>query len=204
MPAQAATPKARSLAVSDIPASFGQSQDFVFSKKPKDYATTITLCSDSKGDPMVSIPASTPQYFAQSIMKPKKKNVFTNVSERIYVYSSPEAAAAAYLQLSQEVVKCTGTIPGPAGEDPKVTDTYAHGSSPGGQYQNFWVQDSTVFESKNPLNAGKTVTLSVYSQAGDAVIQTEVYIDGRPRVPPKQKSDIQGLALTLSSKWAPQ
>jgi hypothetical protein len=204
LPAAAAPPKTRVLSSADVPASFGQVQGFTFSKKPKDYATTITLCTDSKGDPMAAIPAPTPQYFAQSQIKPQRKKVFTNVSERVYAYPSADAAAAAYLQLSQEVVKCTGTVQGPAGEDPKVTDTYANGSSPGGQFQNFWVQDSTVFASRNPLNAGKTVMFSVYSQAGDAVIHTEVYIDGRLRVPAAQRTDLQLLAMTLSSKWAPQ
>lgn len=67
------------------------------------------------------------------------------------------------MQLSQEVVKCTGTVQGPAGKDPKVT-------------------------------------FSVYSQAGDAVIHTEVYIDGRLRVLAVLKTDLQQLAMTLSSK----
>lgn len=196
-------PKARVLAVADIPASFGQSQGFEFSKKPADFAKAVTLCTNSKGDPLASIPASTPQYFAQGQMKPKKK-VFTNVSERVYVYPSAEAATAAYTQLSQEVAKCTGTVAGPVDEDPAVVDTYANGSSPGGQFQNFWVQDSTVFTSRNPLNAGKTAAFTVYSQAGDAVIQTEVYVDGRSRVTAAQKNDLQQLSMTLSSKWAPQ
>lgn len=204
LPANAVPPKARVLATADIPASFGQAQGFEFSKKPKDFTKTITLCTDSKGDPLASIAASTPQYFAQSQMKPKQKNVFTNVFERVYVYPSAQEATAAYAQLAQEVTKCAGTVAGPADEDPSVVDTYANGSSPGGQYQNFWVQDSTTFTSRDPLLAGKTVTFTVYSQAGDAVIQTEVYVDGRARVTAAQKNDLQQLSMTLSSKWAPQ
>lgn len=203
LPAHAVPPKARVLSAADVPASIGQPKTVNFSKQVKDYAKTITLCTDAKGSPLASIPAPTPQYFVQSQMKPNKKT-FTNVFERVYVYPTAEAATAAYTQLSQEVAKCTGTLPGPADEDPTVTDTYANGSSPGGQFQNFWVQDSTIFTSKNPLHAAKTVSFAVYSQAGDAVIHTEVYLDGRPRVTAAQKVDLQQLAMTLSSKWAPQ
>ena len=106
--------------------------------------------------------------------------------------------------MSSEVAKFTGTVVGPADEDPKVTDTFSNGSSPGGQFQNFWVQDSTVFDSKRPLEDGKTVTFTSYSQAGNAVIQTELYVDGRTRVRPSQKNDLQQLSMALSSKWAPQ
>ncbi|MDO8731815.1 MAG: sensor domain-containing protein [Actinomycetota bacterium] len=204
LPAHAVPPKARVLSSADVPASFGQTFSFDFSKKPIDYVKNVTLCTDSKGGPLAFIPASTPQYSAKNVMKPQKKNVFTSVNERVFVYPSAEAAAAAYTQLAQEVLKCTGTMAGPVDEDPKVSDTYANGSSPGGQYQNFWVQDSTVFKSKDPLQDGKTVTFTVYSQAGDAVIQTDVYIDGRPRVKAAQKVDLQQLSMTLSSKWAPQ
>jgi hypothetical protein len=203
LPAQAAPAKARVLSIADVPPSLGQPYSSEFSKKPLDYVINTTLCTDSKGGLLVSMPASKPQFSSKIVMKPQKK-IFTSVNERVFVYPSVDAASAAYTQLATEVVKCAGTIAGPADEDPKVTDTYANGSSPGGAYQNFWVQDSTVFDSKRALQDGKTVTYTVYSQAGNSIVQTELYVDGRTRVQLAQKNDLQELAMTLSAKWAPQ
>ncbi len=202
--ASAAPAKPRMLSSADIPASLGTPYSSDFSKRPLDYVKNLTLCSDSKGGPLVYVPASKPQYSSKIRMEPQKHKVFTSTNERVYVYPSVEAATAAYTQLAQEVLKCTGIVAGPADEDPRVTDTYANGSSPGGQFQSFWVQDSTVFASKRQLENDKTVTYTVYSQAGNSVIGTELYIDGRTTVPAVQKSDLQQLAMKLSSKWAPQ
>ncbi len=200
LPAQAVPPKARVLTSAEVPASFGTPYSSEFSRKPRDNAKLVMLCTDSKGGPLASLPAPTTQYSSKIVMKPKKK-VFASVNERVFVYPSPEAALAAYTQLAQEVVKCTGTMAGPADEDPSVVDTYASAVTTDREYPSFWVQDSTIFTSLDPLRAGRTVTYAVYSQAGDAVIQTDTYVDGRARVTAAQKSDLQQLAMTLSSKW---
>ena len=198
-----ATPKARVLTSADITASLGRPFSSEFSKKPIDDVKNVTLCTDNKGGPLVFVPAPKRQYSSKIVMKPQRK-VFSSVNERVFVYPSVDAASAAYAQLSSEVSKCTGVVAGPAHEDPKVTDTFANGSSPGGAYQNFWVQDSTVFDSTRPLENDKTVTYAVFSQAGNAVIHTELYVDGRTEVTLAQKNDLQQLSMTLSARWAPQ
>jgi hypothetical protein len=202
--ADTATPKARMMTKAQVPASFGVAKNWSYSKKPGDAVKTITLCSDAEGTSMFAIPAPKTQYFAESEVTPKKRNEYVSVNERVYRYPSAADAAAAYLQLSQGVTTCTGTKATAAGTDPHVSDVLANGSSPGGQYQNFWVTDSTTYTSKDPQHNGRTITMAVYSQAGNAIIQTGGYINGRPKLTTGQADDLQTLAMTLSSQWSPQ
>jgi len=186
----------------EVPSVFGSAASHEFSKKSSSYAKTIDLCTDSKGRPMASSVAPTPQYSSRVTMKPLKKEAFITVSERVFVYPSTEAAAAAYATLAQQVAACIGTTSTPAGEDPKVVDSYANGSATAGPYPSFWVQDKTTFDSTDALQDGSTVAFTVYSQAGDAVIQTEGYADGKRRMTASESAAVQQLAMVLSAKWA--
>lgn len=202
--ADTSTPKSRMMTKAQVPTSFGIAKNWSYTKKPSDAAKTITLCSDPEGTSMFAIPAPRTQYFAESEVTAARKQDYVSVSERVYRYPSAAEATAAYAQLVQGAATCTGTKATAAGSDPRVTDVFANGSSPGGQYQNLWVSDATTFTSKDPQHNGRTITMTVYSQAGNAIIQTAGYINGRPRLTSGQADDLQTLAMTLSAQWSPQ
>ena len=202
--AWAAPAKPRMLKPAQVPVVFGSAATHTFSKKPSSYVATIDLCTDAKGEPMAGAPAPTPQYASAVTMKPLKKDAFITVTERVFVYPSAEAAAAAHTTLSQAAGACAGSTSTPAGEDPKVTDAYANGSVVGAPHPAFWIQDKTRFDSKDALQDGSTLAYTVWSQAGDAVIQTEAYADGKQRMKPAETAAVQQLSQLLSAKWSPQ
>jgi len=202
--ADTSTPRSRMMTKAQVPASFGVAKNYSYSKKPSDAFKTIALCSDAEGESMFAIPAPKSQYFAESEVAGKRKNEYVSVSERVYRYPSAAEAATAYTQLSQGAATCSGTQATAPGSDPRVLDTFANGSSPGGAYQNFWVSDATTYSSRDPQHNGRTITMTVYSQAGNAIIQTGGYINGRLRMTTAQANDLQTLAMTVSSQWSPQ
>lgn len=202
--ADGSTPKSRMMTKAQVPASFGVAKNWSYSKKPGDAVKTITLCSDAEGTAMVAIPAPRTQYFAESEVTPARKHEYVSVSERVYRYPSATDAAAAFAQLAQGLATCTGTKATASGSDPRVVDAYASGVTQGGAHPSLWVTDATTFTSRDPQHNGRTITMTVSSQAGNAVIQTTGYINGRPRLTAAQTADLQALAMTLSSQWSPQ
>ncbi len=196
-PALAAdTAEARMMTEKDVPASFGTptSRDF----DEKIIGKRIGICDNASGQTLVSVTAPPKQYLVD--IETKNKRTYTDVMERVYRFESAQAAQDAYAQLSGQASTCNGTTTLKQG-GPNLKQTVTTGSYPGGQYQDFWVDVAGTWTGGGLKKPSTTVVRAIYVQAGDAIIETVAYINGRGSLTATQQSDLADLAEVLAGRW---
>ncbi len=188
---------ARMMTEKDVPASFGtpKSRDF----DAKTIGKTIGICDNASGVTLVSVPAPAKQYLVD--IETTNKKTYTEVFERVYQFPSADAAQKAFTSLFDRMGSCDGTSrlkqPG-ASLRQKVTT----GSYPGGEYADFWVNVSGTWTGSDLKKPGLTIVRAMYVQAGDAIVETVAYINGRGALTDQQVTDLADLGETLGARWA--
>lgn len=192
-----ASADARMITVKDVPASFGKAKTRDFDAKL--VGKVIGICDNASGTTLVSVPAPAKQYFVD--IETATKN-YTDVMERVYAFPTPQAATDAFNTLFKDLSTCDGTSTLQQG-GPDLTQTVTTGSYPGGEYADFWVNVKGTWtggqECKKPC---RTVVQAVYVQAGDAIVETVAYINGKGQLTGKQTNDLADLAEELGARWA--
>ena len=87
---------------------------------------------------------------------------------------------------------------GPTGSIKDITST---GSPAGGEYEVFFVQVNARFNDTDKRYRDRTSVLGVYTQAGDAIIETFAYVNPATRISVKQRNALLDLGQQLSAKW---
>lgn len=192
----AGTAEARMMTEKDVPASFGTptSRDF----DEKIVGKRIGICDNASGQTLVSVAAPPKQYLVD--IETKNKRTYTDVMERVYKFDSEKSAQDAYTQLSGQTSTCNGTTTLKQG-GPNLRQTVTTGSYPGGEYQDFWVNVSGTWTGGGLKKPTTTVVRAMYVQAGDAIIETVAYINGRGSLTATQQSDLADLAEVLAGRW---
>ena len=183
----------------DVPASFGTPKSRDFDAKPID--TSIGICGNASGKTLVSVPAPANQYLVD--IETTFKKTYTEVMERVYKFDSADKAQSAFTQLFNKLSDCNGKSTLKQG-GPDVTQRVTTGGYPGGEYADFWVNVSSTWrggELKRPAN---TVVRAMYVQAGDAIVETVAYINGRPALNATQINDLADLAEEMGLRWTGQ
>jgi len=192
--------KAKMLSETEIPAVFGSAKDYDFTAKR--LGKTIGICGAPDGTTLVSVPAPSRQYLVDIETTSKKR--YADVMERVYQFPTGAAASAAFQTLYAGLGTCDGTRSAANGPTGSITDTTVTGSPPGGAYENFYVQVSARFNDTDKRYRSRTALLAVYTQAGDAIIETVAYINPAASITAKQRNALLRLSQELSAKWAPQ
>lgn len=192
----AGTAEARMMTEKDVPASFGTptSRDF----DEKIVGKRIGICDNASGQTLVSVAAPPKQYLVD--IETKNKRTYTDVMERVYKFDSEKSAQDAYTQLSSQASSCDGTTTLKQG-GPNLKQTVTTGSYPGGQYQDFWVNVTGTWTGGGLKKPTNTVVRAMYVQAGDAIVETVAYINGRGSLTATQQSDLADLAEVLAGRW---
>lgn len=192
-----ASVKAKMLNEMEVPAAFGTAKNYDFTSKR--LGKSIGICGTPAGDTLVSVPAPTRQYLVDIETTNKKR--YTEVMERVYQFPTPALAASAFQTLSAGLATCDGVRTVANGPTGSITDTTVTGSPAGGEYDVFFVQVAGRFNDSDPNYRSRTATLAVYTQAGDAVVETFAYINPAASMTPKQRNSLLQLAQDLSAKW---
>lgn len=182
----------------DVPASFGTPKSRDFDAKTVD--TTIGICSSADGTTRVSVPAPPTQYIVD--IETANKKTYTEVMERVYQFATPKDATDAFNSLFTNLSKCDGTTT-LTQSGPDLTQTVTTGSYPGGEYADFWVNVQGTWrgapECKKPC---RTVVQALYVQAGNAIVETSAYINGKGQLTGQQRNQLADLAEVLGARWA--
>lgn len=192
--------KAKMLNETEVPSVFGTAKDYSFTAKRLGKA--IGICGTPDGDTLVSVPAPTRQYLVDIETTNKKR--YTDVMERVYQFPTAAAADASFQTLFAGRATCEGTRTVPNGGTGSITDTTVVGSPPGGEYPVFYVQVAAKFDDTDKRYRDRTALLAVYTQAGDAIIETFAYVNPASTITAKQRNALLDLAEQLSAKWVGQ
>lgn len=187
----------RMMTEKDVPASFGTptSRDF----DAKIIGKSIGICDNASGQTLASVPAPGKQYLVD--IETKNKRTYTDVMERVYQFESEQKAQDAFAKLSAQTSNCNGTTTLRQG-GPNLKQTVTTGSYPGGEYQDFWVNVSGTWRGGGLTKPDTTIVRAMYVQAGDAIIETVAYINGRSSLTATQQTDLADLAEVLAGRWA--
>ena len=187
----------RMMTQKDVPASFGKPTSFDFDAKVID--KKIGICDNAQGQTLVSVPAPPRQYLVD--IETKNKKTYTEVFERVWQFSSPQRAQTAFTQLSSNLATCNGTTTMEQ-DGPGLSQTVTTGSEPGGANQSFWINVAGTWSGGDLPSPSRTVVYAVYVQAGNAIVETVAYINGRAQLTPKQRGDLSRLAQRNGTRWA--
>jgi hypothetical protein len=184
------------LTMKEVPASFGKatSRDF----DAKIIGKTIGICDNAAGRTLVSVPAPPTQYLVD--IETKNKKTYTEIFERVYQFGTEAKAQAAFTELSSKLTECNGTT-SLTNQQPSLKQTVTTGTYPGGEFQDFWVNVSGTWSGGELKKPSRTVVNAVYTQAGNAIIETVAYINGRGKLTAKQRTDLADLAENLSNRF---
>ena len=183
------------VAKSQVPKSFGKPTNREFVAKAEDNA--IVACESVTGEVLVSTAAPSTQ-FAVTI-ETKDKKTYTEVNEKVFVFKSAAQATDAFNELFNNLGTCSGSST--LKQPPDITDTITSGSYPGGEFADFWVNVGSVGRGGECSKPCRTVTRSVFVQAGRSIIQTWAYVNGKGQLTGKQKNDLADLAEGLATPW---
>lgn len=183
------------VAEKQVPKSFGTPTSREFVAKAED--KKIVACENAKGEVLVGTAAPGTQFSVTIEMKNKK--TFTEVNEKVFVFDSAAKATDAFNQLFNNLGTCSGSTT--LKQPPDITDTITSGSYPGGEYADFWVNVGSVGRGGECTKPCRTVTQSVFVQAGRSIIQTWAYINGKGQLTGKQRNDLADLAQELAAPW---
>lgn len=187
----------RMMTEADVPASFGTPRSMDFDAKSLD--KQIGICDNASGSTLASVPAPPRQYLVD--IETTYKRTYTDVMERVYQFESEQKAQDAYARLSAQAGNCNGTTTMKQG-GPNLKQTVTTGSYPGGQYQDFWVNVSGTWTGGGLKKPSRDVVRAMYVQAGDAIVETVAYINGRGALTGTQVTDLADLAEVLAGRWA--
>jgi hypothetical protein len=196
----AANPAAekRMLKQKDVPASFGTPTSYDFDAKIID--KTIGICDDANGQTLASVPAPPTQYVVD--IETKNKKTYTEVFERVYRFGSADQAKAAFDQLNSQLATCDGSS-SMTSSTPSLAQTNTTGSYNDAVTDNFWINNAGTWSGGELKKPSRTVLQAIYMQAGDAIIETGAYINGRSRLTPRQSADLLTTANFLTCQFAP-
>lgn len=181
----------------DVPASFGTPTSFDFDTKI--IGKVIGICDNASGQTLVSVPAPKKQFLVD--IETKNKKTYTEVFERVYQFSTAKKAEEAFTSLFNQLSTCNGTT-SMTQDGPGLEQTVTTGSYPGGEYADFWVNVAGTWSGDDLQKPTRTVVNAVYVQAGDAIVETVAYINGRAALTPKQRNQLADLAMDLGARWA--
>ena len=187
----------RMMTEADVPASFGTPRSMDFDAKSLD--KQIGICDNASGSTLASVPAPPRQYLVD--IETTYKRTYTDVMERVYQFESEQKAQDAYARLSAQASNCNGTTTMKQG-GPNLKQTVTTGSYPGGEYQDFWVNVSGTWTGGGLKKPSRDVVRAMYVQAGDAIVETVAYINGRGALTGTQVTDLADLAEVLAGRWA--
>lgn len=189
--------ESRMMTKSDVPSSFGTPTSFDFDAKI--IGNRIGICGNASGETLVSVPAPPKQYLVD--IETRYQNTYTEVMERVYQFANASRAQTAFNKLFNDLATCNGTTtmrqPGSS-----LRQTVTTGSYPGGEYADFWVNVAGTWTGRDLSQPTRTVLQAVYVQAGNAIVETVAYINGRAKVTNKQSDDLADLAMQLAQRWA--
>lgn len=181
----------------DVPASFGTPKSRDFDAKP--IGKTIGICDNASGVTLVSVPAPAKQYVVD--IETTNKKIYTEVFERVYQFPTADAAQAAFTTLFNRMGSCDGSSrlkqPGAS-----LRQTVTTGSYPGGEYADFWVNVTGTWSGSYLKKPTKTALRAMYVQAGDAIVETVAYLNGRASLTEQQITDLADLGEEMGSRWA--
>lgn len=180
----------------DVPSSFGTPTSRDFDEKV--IGKRIGICDNASGQTLASVPAPPKQYLVD--IETTNKKTYTEVMERVYQFDSEAKAQDAFAQLSAQLGTCNGTTTLKQG-GPNLRQTVTTGSYPGGQYQDFWINVAGTWTGGELKNPSRTVLQAVYVQAGNAIVETVAYINGRAALTTQQQTDLADLAEVLGGRW---
>jgi hypothetical protein len=186
----------RMLTKQDVPASFGTPTSYDFDAKI--IGKAIGICDNASGQTLVSVAAPPKQFLVD--IETKNKRTYTDVMERVYQFESEAKAQDAFTELSGKMSACDGTSTLKQG-GPNLKQTVTTGSYPGGQYQDFWVNVSGTWTGGDLKKPSQTVLRAMYVQAGNALIETVAYVNGRSALTSQQIDDLADLAEVLAGRW---
>lgn len=189
--------ESRMMTQKDVPASLGTPTSFDFDTKI--IGKTIGICDNASGQTLVSVPAPKKQYLVD--IETKNKKTYTEVFERVYQFPDAKKAEAAFTNLFNQRDTCNGTT-SMTQDGPSLQQTVTTGSYPGGEYADFWVNVSGTWSGDDLQKPTRTVVNAVYVQAGNAIIETGVYINGRSSLTAPQRNQVADLAMELGARWA--
>lgn len=187
----------RMMTEQDVPASFGTPKSMDFDAKALD--KRIGICDNASGSTLASVPAPPKQYLVD--IETTYKRTYTEVMERVYQFDSQQKAQDAFAKLSAQTSNCDGTTTMKQ-LGPNLKQTVTTGSYPGGEYQDFWVNVSGTWTGGGLKKPSRDVVRAIYVQAGDAIVETVAYINGRAALNSTQGTDLADLAETLAGRWA--
>ena len=187
----------RMMTEQDVPAAFGTPTSRDFDAKALD--KRIGICDNASGSTLASVPAPPKQYLVD--IETTYKRTYTEVMERVYEFDSEQKAQDAFAKLSAQTSNCEGTTTMKQG-GPNLKQTVTTGSYPGGQYQDFWVNVSATWTGGGLKRPSRDIVRAMYVQAGDAIVETVAYINGRGALNATQQSDLADLAEVLAGRWA--
>ena len=195
--------KQRMMRKSDVPAVLGKTTSYGFTNRSLD--RSLGICEDANGK-VTSIVAPTRQAWVTIENKATKAAPYSSEDEFVYQYDSTDAATAAFKALATAAAACTGATSGkdPGSTQITLTTTLSTGTVPvGAAGAATWVQESTAYTAPAgfPANGAKTVSYTVFAQAGDAITSTVYYVNGSDGISPAQVTATQQLAQGNAMRW---
>jgi hypothetical protein len=187
----------RMMTKADVPSSFGTptSSDF----DAKIIGKRIGICDTASGETLVSVPAPAKQYVVD--IETRNGKTYTEIMERVYQFPNAQRARDAFNTLFNDLQSCDGTT-ALTNQQPSLRQTVTTGSYPGGEYADFWINVSGTWSGGELKRPSRTVLQAVYVQAGNAIVETVAYINGRSQLTKKQRDDLADLAMQLGQRWA--
>jgi hypothetical protein len=190
------SPERRMMTKADVPSSFGTPTSVDFDEKI--IGKRIGICDNASGETLVSVPAPAKQYLVD--IETKQAKTYTEVMERVYQFPSSQRARDAFNTLFNDLQSCNGTSK-LTNQQPSVRQTVTTGSYPGGEYPDFWVNVVGTWTGGELKRPSRTVLQAVYVQAGNAIVETVAYVNGRSQLTKKQRDDLADLAMRLGQRW---
>jgi len=189
--------KAKMLNETEVPAVFGKAKSYDFNSQV--LGKSIGICGTPDGKTLVSVPAPSSQYVVD--IETSKKNTYSEVMERVYQFPTADAAQASFQKLFSDLGTCDGVRTAANGPTGSIRTTTTTGSPAGGEYEVFFVQVNARFNDTDKRYRDRTSVLGVYTQAGDAIVETFAYVNPSAKISIKQRNVLLDLGQQLSAKW---
>ena len=189
--------KSKMLNETEVPAVFGKAKNYDFSSQVLGKA--IGICGTPEGKTLVSVPAPSSQFVVD--IETTKKKTYSEVMERVYQFPTADAAQASFQKLFNGLGSCDGVRTAANGPTGSIRTSTITGSPAGGEYEVFFVQVNARFNDTDKQYRDRTSTLAVYTQAGDAIVETFAYVNPSTKISVKQRNALLDLGQQLSSKW---
>jgi hypothetical protein len=197
--------KQRLMTKKDVPAVLGRTTSYGFTNRTVD--RSLGICEDSNGK-VVAIVAPPRQASVDIENKSTTAAPYSSESEVAYQFDGTPSATAAFADLKAAAAACPGVTTGKEQSSTDtgvtVTTTLSTGTaSAGAAGAAVWVQESVVYNApKGSVEYGaKTVVYRVFSQPGDAILETQFYVNGASSISPAQVAAVQQLAAGNSMRW---